>query len=210
MKRFAKIGAIVLAATLALTAVIGTTVFADSPGEGAIAGDNPMCGGRIHGALGAINAELAAILGVDEDVLADAFRQALQEIRDEIGGLDEGERPRDLVIASVAASIGVTEAQLVDAIEQAMQDLQAKVRERIQERQEERLQQAVEDGTITEDEANQIREWWQSRPAALDKLRPEGRPMERMRGNGRFGNGGLWQNGQGSEGSAEDMALTMF
>ncbi len=210
MRRFAKIGAIVLAATLALTAVIGTTVFADSPGEGAIAGDNPMYRGRIHGALGAINAELAAILGVDEEVLVDAFRQALQEIRDEIGELDEGVKPKDLVIASVAASIGITEEQLVDAIEQAMQNLQAKVQERIQERHEKRLQDAVANGTITEDEADQIREWWESRPAALEKLRPIDRPQGRMGDNGRFGNGGLWQNGQGSEDSAEDLAPTAF
>jgi hypothetical protein len=207
MKRFVKIGAIALVPIIALTSVVGTIAFADSTADNAITEEAPMCGGMMHRALGALNTKVADILGVDEEVLADAFQQAWQEVRD---NLDEGVAPRDAVIAKVAATLGLSEGQLTAAIEQAQQELQVEVQERIQERQEERLQEAVENGTITEDEANQIREWWQNRPAALDKLRPAGRPFGGMGGHGRFGNGGLWQDSQNMEESEATLAPTVF
>ena len=210
MKRFVKFGAIALVPIIALTSVIGTAVFADSAEDNAITEEAPICGGPMHRALGALNAKVADILGVDKEVLADAFRQAWEEVRDELGESDEDVTPKDLVISKVAAILGISEEQLTAATEQAIQELQAEVQERIQERQEERLQEAVENGTITEDEANQIREWWQSRPAALDKLRPEGRPFGGMGGNGRFGNGGLWQESQAIEESEPILTPTVF
>jgi hypothetical protein len=181
MKRFAKIGAIALVPIIALTAVIGTVAFADSTEGNAITEESPMCGGPMHRALGALNDRVADILGVDEEVLADAFQQAWQEVRDELGEPDEAVKPKGLVIAKVADILGISEEQLTAATEQARQELQAEMQERIQERQEERLQNAVENGVITEDEANQIREWWQSRPAALDKLRPIGQHRMQIR-----------------------------
>lgn len=210
MKRFAKIGAIALVPIIALTAVIGTVALADSTEDNAVTEEAPMCGGPMHRALGALNARVADILGVDEEVLADAFQQAREEVRDELGEPDEDVKPKDLIISKVAAILGIPEEQLSEAIEQARQELQAEVQERIQERQEERLQEAVENGTITEDEANQIREWWQNRPAALDKLRPEGRPFGGMGENGRCGNGGLWQENQVMGESESILTPTVF
>jgi hypothetical protein len=210
MKRFTKFGAIALVAVITLTTVIATVAFADSTEDNAITEEAPMCGGMMHRALGALNTKVADILGVDEEVLADAFQQAWEEVRDELGELDEGVKPKDLIIGKVAATLGISEEQLTAAIEEARQELQVEVQERIQERQEERLQEAVENGTITEDEANQIREWWQNRPAALDKLRPAGRPFEGMGGNGRFGNGGLWQDSQNMGESEAILTPTVF
>jgi polyhydroxyalkanoate synthesis regulator phasin len=37
---------------------------------------------------------------------------------------------------------------------------------------EARINQAVSDGTITQDEAKQIRDWQNAKPAAMDKLAP--------------------------------------
>ena len=124
-----------------------------------------------------VNAIVAEILGVDQEQLADAFQQAWQEVKDDLG---EGTDPKDAVIGKVADILGISVEQLTDAIKQARQELRAEAQERIRERNEERLQNAVEEGIITEDEANQIREWWESRPAALDKLRPLGPPRGRM------------------------------
>lgn len=125
----------------------------------------------------AVNAKVAEILGVDEEELADALQQAWQEVRDDIG---EGVKPKDAILTKVAEILGISVEQLTDATEQAREELKAEAQERIQERQEERLQNAVENGIITEDEANQIREWWQNRPAALDKLRPVNRLRHHM------------------------------
>jgi len=194
MKRLIKFGTIALAAVIALTAVIGTVAFADSPEGTPNAGDEPAGVYMVHRELGVLNTKVAEILGVDEEVLADAFRQAWQEVREELGNFSEGVRPKDLVIARAAEILGIPEEELIAATEQARLELQQEAQERIRERNEERLQNAVDNGTITEEEANQIREWWQNRPAALDKLRPMERPFGRMGGNGRCGEGNGLQN----------------
>jgi hypothetical protein len=43
-----------------------------------------------------------------------------------------------------------------------------------QETQQERLNKAVEDGVITQEEADEILAWWQARPDALDKFEGPG------------------------------------
>ena len=189
MKSLIKFGTVALVSVIALTAVIGTVAFADSPKSTPAAGDETTGGYMVHRELGVLNTRVAEILGVDEEVLADAFRQAWQEVREELGDFGEGVRPKDLVIARAAEILGIPEAELTAATEQARLELQQEAQERIRERNEERLQNAVDNGTITEEEGNQIREWWQNRPAALDKLRPAERQFGRMGGNGRFGNG---------------------
>lgn len=45
-------------------------------------------------------------------------------------------------------------------------------KERQQEMMENHLNKAVENGDITEDEANQIRDWLNNRPEAMSKLKP--------------------------------------
>jgi len=54
----------------------------------------------------------------------------------------------------------------------------------MQEQMEERLGSAVDEGTITDDEAQQIRDWQASRPEAMEKI-------------GGFGKGGRGGFGQG-------------
>ena len=53
--------------------------------------------------------------------------------------------------------------------------------EQRQQMMEERLNSAVENGTITENEAQQIRDWQNAKPAAMEKLGGFGKGM--MRGN---------------------------
>jgi predicted secreted protein len=69
------------------------------------------------------------------------------------------------LLARVAEILGgnVTEQRLIDAFKQA----NMQVRE---EAIEKALTRAAENGRITKEQANQIRQWWQQRPAALDSL----------------------------------------
>lgn len=50
------------------------------------------------------------------------------------------------------------------------QKLQELHQEQRQQRFEERIGQAVEDGTITQEEANEIKNWHENRPEAMSKL----------------------------------------
>jgi hypothetical protein len=69
------------------------------------------------------------------------------------------------LLARVAEILGgnVTEQRLMDAFKQA--NLQIR-----NEAVEKALEQAVKNKRITEEQATQIRKWWQQRPAALDSL----------------------------------------
>ena len=89
------------------------------------------------------------------------------------GGEGEGDNgPVRTFISKVASTLGLGEEQVADAFKQARQEMRDEAREQ-------RLQQAVENGLITEEEADQIREWWQNRPEALDELGPCGRLQAR-------------------------------
>lgn len=184
MKKFLALGMVALIAVTAFAVGFTAMASADNPDEGVVAGETAAKGGMVDHEKGELNARVAEILGVDEEALADAFKQAWQEVKDDIS---EGTKPKDAVIAGVADTLGITVEQLTAATEQAMEELRAEAQERIRERNEERLQNAVENGVITEDEANQIREWWQSRPAALDKLKPLDPDGGRFKGRIQFG-----------------------
>ena len=200
MKKFLALAMIALLTVTAFAVGFTAMASAENPDEDVVAGETAARGGMVHRAMGELNARVAEILGVDEEALADAFKQAWQEVKDD---LNEGTKPKDAVLSKVADTLGITVEQLADATDQAREELQAEAQERIRERNEERLQNAVENGVITEDEANQIRGWWQSRPAALDKLKPLDPPGGRMRGrmqsgggHMQFGNGGDCPNAQ--------------
>lgn len=75
-------------------------------------------------------------------------------------------------ISKVAGILGLQEEQVADAFKQARQEMQ-------DEALEQRLQKAVENGRITEEEADQIRGWWQDRPEALEKFGSPGRLQSR-------------------------------
>jgi len=79
------------------------------------------------------------------------------------GDVDTDGGPGKIFISKVANILGLEEDQVSDAFRQARQEM-------FQEAQEQRLQKAIENGLITEEEATQIREWWQDRPEALQSL----------------------------------------
>jgi hypothetical protein len=195
MKKFLALGMVAVITVTAFAVGFTAMTSADSPDEGVVSGEASAGGQMMHRAMGELNARVAEILGVDEEQLSDAFQQAWQEVRDDIG---EGVNARDAVISKVADILGITVEQLTAATEQAREELQAEAQERIRERNEERLQNAIENGVITDEEANEIQEWWESRPAALDKLRPLDPPRGRMGGHMQSG-GGPMQFGNGGD-----------
>jgi hypothetical protein len=69
------------------------------------------------------------------------------------------------VLQKTATILGIDEQTLVNAFKQAAQELQG-------QRLQTALNNAVKNGKLTQDEANQIQTWWSQRPAALDKLAP--------------------------------------
>jgi len=77
------------------------------------------------------------------------------------------QRPGQEIFSRVAEILNIDEETLRDAFQQATQEMMT-------ERQQERLENAVENGLITEEEAAQIQEWWDSRPEALEGLGPMG------------------------------------
>ena len=96
-----------------------------------------------------------------------AGEQALTVNADQLVLAEEGEEedgPCQTFIEKVLEKLGVTEEQLIDAINEARSEM-------IDEWVEQRVNDALTDGLINEDEAAAILEWWQDRPAdALDKL----------------------------------------
>ncbi|MCX6000734.1 MAG: hypothetical protein NTU41_14440 [Chloroflexi bacterium] len=66
-------------------------------------------------------------------------------------------------IDKVASNLGLTSDQVAAAFDKAQSQM-------LDEQIQERLQEAVTNGTITQDEADQIQQWWTSRPDALSKL----------------------------------------
>ena len=101
----------------------------------------------------------------------------------ESGGTN-GDSPLKSFAARVAAILGIEEAQVQDAFKQAARELQD---ERIQRR----LDRLVESGRLTQEQADQYIEWYQSRPDAISG----GAPLPGLQGRGlhrrgpRFGHG---------------------
>lgn len=172
MRKHMKFLIIVIVAALALTVCFPVLAFAGSSEEEAGCCD---CEGPRYthmwrwGPTQLFISKVADILELDEEQVADAFVQAHQEMWEERHDADTDLNPRDIFISKVAGILGVTEEQLADAIEQARQEMRDEVLVK-------RLDNAVENGLITEDEAAEIQEWWDNRPAALDKLGPPVHP----------------------------------
>ncbi len=68
---------------------------------------------------------------------------------------------RNSLLARVAEKLGVIEEQLVTAFREAQQEMRGEAFTRA-------LDRAVEKGRITEEEAGEIKEWWEQRPEILD------------------------------------------
>lgn len=85
----------------------------------------------------------------------------------------ENETGRKGLLARVAENLGVTEEELSNAFEQARQEVREEAFIRY-------LNKAMEKGLITQDEADEIIDWWENRPEALAQLFP--RILRAMRG----------------------------
>ena len=83
--------------------------------------------------------------------------------------------PGQIFTGKLADILGLDEGQVSDAVQQARQDM-------MQEFQAQRLQNAIDEGLITEEEAGQIQDWWDSRPEAMQQLGPPGGFGHQMRG----------------------------
>ncbi|QYJ03375.1 hypothetical protein KUV85_13695 [Nocardioides panacisoli] len=102
----------------------------------------PFGGDRLEG--------LADALGVSEDELQDAFSAVRDELRPD-GDRDEGERPdrdamRDALVSALATELDLTEDEVTAALEEVRGEARAEHRDTL----EERLDEAVADGDLTE------------------------------------------------------------
>ena len=93
------------------------------------------------------------------------------------------EQAQQKLLARVAEILGIEEQKVIDAFDQATSELRT-------EALQDHLQQLVDEGKITQDEADQYLDWWSQRPDVLDKGLL---PGFGGRGFGRgFGGGRMW------------------
>ena len=78
------------------------------------------------------------------------------------------------LLARVAGNLGISQWELTDAFQQARQELRQEMRQMWQERRQEAFLKAIDKAVgkelITQDEADEIREWWEQRPEALGQV----------------------------------------
>ena len=77
------------------------------------------------------------------------------------------------LLARVAGILDIPQEDLANAFEQARQEMRGEAFMKY-------LDKAVEKGCIDEDDADEIKEWWEQRPEALDRLPPRcfiGKPL---------------------------------
>jgi hypothetical protein len=87
------------------------------------------------------------------------------------------------LMAKVAAILGIDQTKLEDAFAQAQKEIRDEALTNY-------LNKLVEEGKITQEEADQYQQWWNARPDALNKLGPGFEFGGRGRG---FGPGcGMW------------------
>ena len=96
------------------------------------------------------------------------------------GGNGNGSRIGGL-IARVATILGIEEQQVQDAFDQARREIQ-------DERLEQKLDKLVENGYLTQEQADQLREWYQARPDGVYPGFGSGGLSPRL--GGHFGFGG--------------------
>ena len=77
----------------------------------------------------------------------------------------ESDNTGDTLLARVASILGIDQTKLEDAFAQAQKEMR-------EEALTNYLQKMVEEGKITQEDADQYKSWWDSRPDALDKLEP--------------------------------------
>jgi hypothetical protein len=99
-----------------------------------------------------------------------------------VSTLDNETSQEDIFASKLADKLGLDEDTVSTAISEVRQEMRL-------EALTERLQEAVDEGTITQDEADQILAWMKNRPEALDELggfglRLEGGPEMGHHGHG--------------------------
>ncbi len=87
-----------------------------------------------------------------------------------------GDSPAQSFVSRVAAILGLDEAQVQDAFKQATREMQ-------DEAVQQKLARLVEQGRLTQEQADEYLEWYQSRPDTL----PPGLPFRGLGGRGFFG-----------------------
>lgn len=100
------------------------------------------------------------------DTTKDELVTAMKEAKEELKELDPKPEPAalwDTFMEKVALKLGKTKEQVVSAFQQAAVELRG-------ESLSKALEKAVEKGLILPSEAEEIRNWYNSRPAAVDKL----------------------------------------
>ncbi len=95
------------------------------------------------------------------DTLDPVLRRLVQRIGNHLQPPRVQARIKRRVLGRTAEILGIPREELVTAIRQARQEIRAGA-----------LERAVDAGTITAEEAEQIRQWLEQRPEALDRLRP--------------------------------------
>ncbi len=88
------------------------------------------------------------------------------------------------LLARVAAILGIDQTKVEDAFAQAQKEMR-------DEASDSYLKDMVDQGTITQEQADQYKTWWDAKPDALDKLGP-GFGFGGRGGGFRPGGCGLW------------------
>ncbi len=91
------------------------------------------------------------------------------------GVVTDNEGPGQMFVGKLANILGLDEGQVSDAVQLAHQEMR-------EECQQQRLQHALDEGLITDTDAEQIQEWWDNRPEAMQQLGPGGGFGHQMRG----------------------------
>ena len=97
-------------------------------------------------------------------------------------GDEENASPKAVLLEKVADKLGIDQQQLEDAFAEAIAEMR-------DEAQLKWLEKAVEEGWLTEEEAQQYSEWWQARPDVQFNF--GGRDFGGLGGHGRRGHCGF-------------------
>jgi hypothetical protein len=125
----------------------------------------------------------ALAIGIPAAVTADTSDEAVTETTTTTA--DE-QKPGQEIFLRVAEILNIDEETVSAAFQQA-------TREMMTERQQERLQNAIENGLITEDEATEIQAWWDSRPESMEGMGPLGGEGPMGGGNQFMGRGRMME-----------------
>jgi hypothetical protein len=163
-----------IASAVVLLGVIGVvTVMAQSPTTTTTPTPSVTPNTKIN-----INARVAQILNITESQLNEAIKQARTELSTPAtpttpSTTNTPTKPAKRTpisqtelyakVAQILNNPDITSDKIASAFQQAEKEAQDQAVGN-------GLNDAVKNGKITQDEANQIQQWWQNRPAALDKL----------------------------------------